>query len=672
MLIPLATQLADELSTKKMTKKEIEQRLQQKPIEVFGFGVAFTPYSYDTQTRLYAPYFLETGDTFQLIDIQSLYDYTQPEYKWFHRPLAQGAGFGSPYLGKTSKTVLIEYAVPFYDPNDTSTTRKPIGIVFANQSVDHLNHILSSLYLGQTGYWFLVSDTGIILAHPQRSFALEQKSLTDLAMIKNDKIFEKIAKKITKNKPIFMTYNNEVTGASSWLFGEKIKETGWTLFRVYDRSEITLSQLVSNQQFSDFERQHIMHYSFYALLAAFLLTIAIATLFSDTYIVLWTTTFIISILLALYLVFLWCVAARYPDYRYEEGVVENKKGLLNFIQKIKTNNTAVTASDSESTQKNSSLNTAPLVLANTKNDIALIPTGIFISDFKFKSEDQIDIIGYVWQKYTKEIHDHLNRGFMLPQSSGIKIKKVHETTDGNTQTIIWHIQGTLNQDLSYTRYPFDVKDIEIEIWHQDFNQRIMLIPDLDAYDLINPSSLPGISTDAYLEGWNLQGSYFGYISHRYRTDFGMYTKGAFGINQRIDRSLIPELYFNVMVKRSLIDTFTEDLLPLAVIALLLFMILITSMEQSYSILGSCASVFFGTVFSQLHFREKVPAYQLVYFECFYLVMYILILAIVAISLLYILKVNIRFIQYRNNIISQLLFWPVTFASLIIITFWYLY
>ena len=49
-LVPLVQSLAQELSSKKISKEAIEKRLQEKPVEVSGFGVAFAPYAYDAKT----------------------------------------------------------------------------------------------------------------------------------------------------------------------------------------------------------------------------------------------------------------------------------------------------------------------------------------------------------------------------------------------------------------------------------------------------------------------------------------------------------------------------------------------------------------------------------------------------------------------------------------------
>ena len=49
--------------------------------------------------------------------------------------------------------------------------------------------------------------------------------------------------------------------------------------------------------------------------------------------------------------------------------------------------------------------------------------------------------------------------------------------------------------------------------------------------------------------------------------------GPFGIYKSVDKSEVPELYFDILVTRRLIDTLVADLLPIAVIAVLLFQLI---------------------------------------------------------------------------------------------------
>jgi len=301
-----------------------------------------------------------------------------------------------------------------------------------------------------------------------------------------------------------------------------------------------------------------------------------------------------------------------------------------------------------------------------------VPTGIFLTDLQFLNPSQISIVGYIWQRYVDKTHQQTTRGFVLPQAINSNIKELYRKSEGGTETILWSVEATINQRLHYRTYPFDSKLLEVEMWHADFDQNVLLLPDLDSYRQLNPRSKPGLSDEAYLEGWRMTDSSFGYLERHHRALFGMYNRGLFGIYRQVVKSDIPNLSFNIRAERRLAETLFADLLPLIVVALLLFATFVASGEWGYASLGAMASVFFGTVFSHMRFREKIPAYAVVYFETFFFAVYTAIFIVVILATLYQLGTRIWFIQYRKNLISRLLYWPILLLTLVISTIYYLY
>ena len=227
MLKPLAASIADELSKRKMSKAEIESLLREKKTPaIAGLGVAFLPYAFDKDTKLYAPYMLEQDGEEKMMHLEEVYDYTKPEHKWFHRPFKKGAGFIEPYYGTATKTILVEHSVPFYETGPDGKKRA-VGIVYADQNVEHLKHVLDTLFLGKTGYWFMLTKKGVFLSHPQTQLAHKQLTIFELAkQLKNPEL-AKVGAKITKQQSVFFEYDNEITGAPSWLFAEPIQDTNW-------------------------------------------------------------------------------------------------------------------------------------------------------------------------------------------------------------------------------------------------------------------------------------------------------------------------------------------------------------------------------------------------------------------------------------------------------------
>ncbi len=672
MLKPLAQFVADKLSSSRMNKEQIELLLKKvKPIEAAGLGVAFLPYKYDEETKLYAPYLFEQGGKEVMTHLEKMYDYTQPEHKWLHKSIKRGPGFSEPYYGAVSKTILAEYAVPFYQTDD-SGKKYVAGIVYANQSVEHLQHILDSLFLGKEGYWFILTKKGYFLAHPQDQLVHKQVSIFDLAKKINNPDLAQVGTKIGHKERVFFEYNNEITGAPSWLFSEPIEGTSWSIVGVFDKSELGIRP-------SALRRNLILPSLPLLLLIVMLILLILSLLANAGPTHWWTASFIISLALVGQIVWTWYATYSYP--KYDIGnlyVIENKASLFNYLQKEtiqkRYGKKQVKKKDSDLSQENTAS-----FLENPREDLLrdyqanrYIPTGIFVNNVQFVASNRIQISAYVWQRFTDGIHDDIPRGFLLPQSTETTITEMSRTKEGNTETILWEVFAELNQLLKFDRYPFDTKALRIQLWHRYTKKNIVLIPDLNSYQLINPRSLPGIDNDTNLPGWTVTASYFGYKKVNYTSNFGTYTVGPFGIYESVNKSEVPELYFDILASRHLVDTLVADLLPVCVIAVLLFVILLTSTQQGFAIIGWCASVFFAAVFAQIRFRAKIPQTQVVYFESFYFLMYIAILVILLVMLLYQLNFNIPFIRYRKNMIAKLLYWPTLFTTLSLITLWYLY
>ena len=662
ILKPIAESIAKIIEEKKLTKKELESLLQEKkPLEISGLGVTFLPYAFNQETRLYAPYVYENKGENKLTHVENIYNYMDQQYTWFHDTLKKGGRFIEPFYGHTNQTILAEYATPIYRKNPDGK-REIIGVATANQSVEHLTHILDTLFLDQRGYWAIVTQAGYFLAHPQDTLVNHRITIFDLAKKLNNPQLAKAGKKITESKEVFIEYKNEITGAPSWLFSSPIKGTNWSIVGVFDKSELPIS--------AQLMRRNLMLPSLALCLSLLLFAIGFLfffQIFSVT--ALWSFITFASLILIWQLAWIWYAAYLYPEYHGKKmRIVENKTDLYEYLIKEAIQyRYGQRIGHDEIKKADSDFN----VLTEGYKDKHFIPTGIFINNIQFTSATQMQLSAYVWQRYTKGLHDNLPRGFLLPQATELKTIEISRFQDGDTEIILSSIFGTLNQFLHFENYPFDTKSLRIQLWPRFVKEPILLTPDLNAYQLLNPRSLPGIDDDVRIPGWYLMGTNFGYQKVNYSTNFGAYATGQFGIYQTTDKSEIPELYFEIQVSRKLLDTLISDLLPIAVITVLLFVILLTSVQQGYGIIGSLASIFFATVFAQVQFRAKIPQEQVVYFESFYFLIYTMILYILIVTLAHLLKMPLTFIKFKENLLSKLTFWPLLLTALNIISLWYL-
>lgn len=309
-----------------------------------------------------------------------------------------------------------------------------------------------------------------------------------------------------------------------------------------------------------------------------------------------------------------------------------------------------------------------------------IKTGIFIQSLSFSSASDVNISGYLWQHYIDGLHDDVKPadgevGFILPEQvmSGSDIVPVlayrRQTSDG--EVLGWYFEATLRQAFDYSKYPFDHKTVWVRIWPKDFSSNVVLVPDFDAYKATALTDTFGIEDSIVLGAWDRENTYFDFKTSNYNTNFGMV--------DYIGQNDWPELYFNIVIKRKFSHAFTIYLLPLLLVATLLFAALLTVSDNveladrlgfsASGFMGACSALFFVVMLAHIQLREKFASAGVVYIEYFYILMYALLVIATANTYFFSIRAphQFRFIWYHDNIIAKILYWPVTLLSLIVIT-----
>jgi hypothetical protein len=155
-----------------------------------------------------------------------------------------------------------------------------------------------------------------------------------------------------------------------------------------------------------------------------------------------------------------------------------------------------------------------------------------------------------------------------------------------------------------------------------------------------------------------------------------------GAMQSVMRQNFPTLRFNILIKRNFIDSFISNLTPLIVVLFMLFSILMTSTADKIfvekmktgpgMVLSLCSALFFVVVFGHLGIRQRITVEEIFYLEYFYFVIYLTILLTAVISIVFAKGKRLMFLQYKENLVSKLLYWPVIMGALFVITLFTFY
>lgn len=620
--------------------------------EITSVGIAFSPYALDKNTKLFGRAVIEKDGKIELAKLEDLYDYTKDA--WFNDPLKKGAGFLDPYHNEEVGMTVAEYSAPIYR-TDAEGKKIPVGVVFANQSLDHLEHIIEELFLGRNGYWFILTEKGSFLAYPQLKY--KSKTIFDIAADIHNQGLADTAKKIMKGESVLFEYKNEITGAPSWLISNPIHGTPWSIVGVFDQGELDLD--------SNLFRRKLIIPSLSFLLGIIFLIISMMISQRRRTMIHWGLAMAaLSCAILIQISWLWYAIYTYPFQLNEPNVyrVEDSVQLYKYLNE---NFPVHDAAGKELDIKQS--------LLKMKSYKEYVPMGIYINNMQFSEANEIKFSAYFWQRFTKGLHDKIPRGFTLIQTNDANI--IEESRffdrDGKDEIITYDVFAKVNEFLTYNLYPFDVKSLRVKYWSKTSDQDVYFIPDLDAYKLINPKSLPGVDPDIYVPGWKLVGSYFGYEKTPYTTNFGSYSVGPFGIYREQDLSTQAQPFFEIVVRRNLADALISDLIPIAVIALLLFVVLFMNTNDN-SYLTPIASIFFATIFAHIRFRSKIPQAQIVYLESLYFILYILVSLILMICFLKQYKVKVNYLTSGDGIFIKMLYWPLFFGAFALISVFYLW
>lgn len=228
----------------------------------------------------------------------------------------------------------------------------------------------------------------------------------------------------------------------------------------------------------------------------------------------------------------------------------------------------------------------------------------------------------------------------------------------------------MREDFDYSLYPLDRAVVWLRFWPLDFMRNVVLVPDIDAYDMMTPSMRPGTERDFVLSGWSMESTFYDYHYNNYDNNFGMADYSG-----QVDN---PELYYNIVLKRDFLNAFLMNLVPVLVISSLLFALLcatsgIKEKSDAYglkasAVLSTCAGLLFASILSHTKLRSEFAAQSgIIYLEYFYFMIYFLHVLVPIYAFVVASKAQPALLKYRDGLLAKLLFWPVLLTANLALT-----
>jgi hypothetical protein len=627
--------IADKLTNGKMGKPEILQQIQALVLEnpnYYGSTIAYRPYGYEPNKRLFAPYFHRLnreGGNLEFFQLEDSCDYTQPDPDWFVRPMKEGSSWSEPYWDPAGKAFMVTYSSVFYELDSSTGKKTPLGVVTLDISMDYFKKIIEDIDLGASGFGALVSSRGVYLYHPNTEYVVSRKTITQVAKEKNDKDRLVMAEMAAKGQGGFLDHISTTTHQKAWLVFEPIHLTHWSLQNTFLKNDIEIDV--------DTFRHNLIEIVVWILIFLLLLLGCIFASRIGNKLNQWSLIFIGSVLIVAAISGIWNIALIYNPADIIKGIrVSDKATLQNKLTEYKN--------------RSESYHLEPPLF---------VPTGVYIDAIKFSGPSDVFLSGYIWQKYSDDFPKELQKEFLISKASNVSIQKLNSSNKNGIETIQFHFEAEIRQKLTHKTYPLEEELIEFQIIHKELDHNIVLTPDLDAYKVRSASQLPGLDKAVFISGWNLINSYYELRHSDLNTNFG--------VNRSVGKDDFPVLYYDIEIQRNFVDAFISNLTPLIIVSVMLFfMLFLMEKIDTAKVFNICIAMFFVIVFSHIDIRSKISAQEIFYLEYFFFITYGLILYVALNAIGWLLQTDTWYYRYKSNIYS-LIYWPILLGLTFMVT-----
>ncbi len=583
---------------------------------------------------------------------------------WYADAMDKGDGtWNEPYYSTVTKTWWAAgHSTPLFD----SANERAVGVVAAELTLSDIRDLAYDAisenfkdFPVEASYAFILSEEGYFVSHPDPTFVDQRRTIADFSDDKLTNVeiiptLELVTAGDSKTAVhLLEKHHDKISGQDQSVYFARVAQQDWWIGIVIDQRAIDESvEFTAKRHF----RKIGLLLSVLSLVFGVVALLARLDRGSTSSLIVASAAFSICCLTAI--AYVWSIKVNLvhttgiDDHRLVNPAISAKIRL-----RYKVQNDAGTSTPQ------------------------VIPTGLFIQSLEFSSANNVTLTGYMWQKYSL---DSLKESgppdpLIFPESEETEITQsyAHEylTKDANGEAVAhkvfgWYFKAVLRQEFDYSEYPFDRENVWIRLWHGRPHSDVLLTPDYAAYESTDPSKFPGLEMqDFVIEGWQLAGSYFSYRENSYNTNFGSHDHQM--------RKNFPELYFNIALQRDFLNAFIVSIIPLAVIALLLFLVLFTIRTDApgtefigfnvSGVLGFCAALFFVIILEHTSMRSQLVAQGIIYLETFYFVMYVALMAIALNAILVAQPEPPRWIAFRDNLIPRLLYWPLLALLSLIIT-----
>ena len=210
------------------------RRLLAETPEILGSGVWFEPGGLPGKRGPFAPYVYREGEAIRATPPKTDFGYTLQDWYQIPRELAR-ADWSEPYYDPEVPDVLMAtYTVPLYA--GSGEDRRFIGVLTADISLEWLSRMMGSIKVLDSGYAFVLSQSGAVVTHP-RAERIMNETLFTLAEASADPALRAVGRRMQRSETDFVAFSH-LDGVPARLYFGPIPAVGWSLAIVFPEREL--------------------------------------------------------------------------------------------------------------------------------------------------------------------------------------------------------------------------------------------------------------------------------------------------------------------------------------------------------------------------------------------------------------------------------------------------
>jgi len=241
-LAQIATTTANILSlVEEISEDEIYNLLYRNVSDnplVYGAAIAFEPFSFHEDKRLFSPYVHESADSLEIIDIgEDSYDYTDGNWEWYSAVREGGeAIWTEPYFDEGAGNVLMTtYSAPFYPDGNFA------GVATLDIRLDALSELTASKFSDKD--FIILGKSGRYITHENPSMVMNS-TIHEEAALQNNSAYSIAIDNIQAGETSLnivndLFLNGEIVKGESWIYSTPVSSTGWTLISTIPKQQST-------------------------------------------------------------------------------------------------------------------------------------------------------------------------------------------------------------------------------------------------------------------------------------------------------------------------------------------------------------------------------------------------------------------------------------------------